>query len=51
MANREAVAPRTLQWAGGRSKKFETVTAHGAAATDFCKLLAVSTDYCTVSMG
>jgi hypothetical protein len=36
MANREAVAPRTLQWGpGGRSKKFTTVGARDAAAVEF----------------
>jgi hypothetical protein len=32
VANREAVAPRTPSGAGGRLKKFMTVSAPGAAA-------------------
>jgi len=35
LANPEAAAPRTLEW-GGRSKKFKTVGAQGAAPADFC---------------
>src|SRR5262245_18808553 len=36
LANPEAAAPRTLEWGGGRSKKFKTVGAQGAAAGWFC---------------
>jgi hypothetical protein len=39
LPDREAATPRTLQWgAGGRSKKFKTVSAPDAAAPQFCKM-------------
>jgi hypothetical protein len=37
LPDREAAAPRTLR--GGQSKEFKTVSAHGAAAREFCKML------------